>query len=1198
MTVELGDGYLSGLPEDQRDELTRVNAPGLTALREYLSSGEAVAFLGAGVSRPLYPLWDGLIGELLDAATDRLTPREVTTCRALAKDSPEAIVEIVRRGLGPGVFRETLRGILRVRTDPESGRSWTPVQELVCRCPFKAVVTTNYDPGIVDARMRVRPSASSTGFTTWEDELALDRWRTSDVFGETELPVLFAHGQHNRPDSVVLATTEYRRAYAGKLPHVLARLMDGHLVWIGFSFADQRVAAILREIGDRTGTRIDPGGAPRHVALMAWDPAGAANDPEILAHRAEIEYGAQVVLYPAPGGDHSALALLLETLTDARFPAAGDAPSPLVPARAGPPAAAPGPTAGPGGRDVSGEHDSPGEGAVPGGRDTRVGDLPGGGDTLRGHGVPDSADAPGGPGPGESGIPTTWAPEAEPVPHFTGRAEELARLDRWAADPQVALIGVTAWGGAGKTALVTHWVRQADGAARRPGIRGVFGWSFYADPSAEHWAKGLLEWARRDLDIAVIGDGRPAAAVLALLRAAPLLLVLDGLEVVQEGPAGGEFGRLLDGTLREVLSGACRLHHGSLVLLTSRFPFADLETFDGSSARMLEVPAFTPAEGAALLAATGGGWLPERERRDLVAAVDGHALAITVLAGLLAAHLPATDLTALRGELATAARTDTRVGKVLGFYADRLAEPDRYLLAAVSLFSRPVTADAVLAVAGHEAFGGRLAGWTPGIVQAAVRDRLAGLAAWHPDGTVSAHPLVHDTFRPLALPAATTAADTSLTGLPQGKVTSQADALRVTEAIELLLDAAQWQAANDLYQARCDSGQVWKHLPAARLGQRTATAFVATPARRDACATHLTPRDLGYYLVSAGLFAMTAGDMATAHDYLTQAARQVRDTGDMRDLAATLMNLADCLGLLGLVGPARQAGAEALASAIAAGDRDSVCGSHVYLGWLAGVAGDTAAAEDHFATADQICLTDHPDGDHLSSFDGIQWARWLARTGRPGPARDLTRRNADTSREKGWNAELARCHQILGGLALAAGDTVTAGTHLAAAVAAFRDGDYLTDLAETLPGLAACAQAGDLDTAERYVSEAISIAAPRGLVPALCAALTARALIRAGQSAAEGANPDHLARGRDAADAALRLATRHQLAWHELDALRACAELDRAEGRNGGWAAQADVLHKRLVPPGLDADPLATVERLVAEQKAAGEANDENEGDE
>jgi hypothetical protein len=78
-----------------------------------------------------------------------------------------------------------------------------------------------------------------------------------------------------------------------------------------------------------------------------------------------------------------------------------------------------------------------------------------------------------------------------------------------------------------------------------------------------------------------------------------------------------------------------------------------------------------------------------------------------------------------------------------------------------------------------------------------------------------------------------------------------------------------------------------------------------------------------------------------------------------------------------------------------------------------------------------------------------------------------------------------------------------------------------------------------------------------------------------------------LYQGRDAADSALRLAVRHQLAWHELDALRAHALLDQSEGIDRGWAAKADALHARLVPPGLDPDPLATVERLVAAQKAA-----------
>jgi hypothetical protein len=1127
---DLMAGCLDGLPPGRREDLARVNGPGLTALREYLASGEAVAFLGAGVSAPLYPLWDGLIGELVDAAAPRLTDKEAATCRALARESPESVVEVVRRGLGPGMYREVLRQVLRVRTDPESGRSWTPVQELVCRCAFKAVVTTNYDPGIVNARMRVRPGASATGFTTWEDELGLDRWRTRDVFGEDELPVLFAHGQHNKPDSVVLATTEYRRAYAGKLPEVLARLMDGHLVWLGFSFADQRIAAVLREIANRAGTRIDPGGAPRHVAVMAWDPDAEGNDPRVLAQRTEIEYGAQLVLYPAPGGDHSALARLLASLADDRYPPASD-----LPARAGQ--------------------------AV----------------TAAGQPVP-------GAGPT---VPVAWVPPTEPVEHFTGRADELARLDRWVADPDVALVGVTAWGGAGKTALVTRWALETDGMARRAGVRGVFGWSFYADSSAESWAHGLLEWARRDLGVSVAGSGRLGEAVLAVLRAVPVLVVLDGLEVVQEGPAGGGFGRLLDGTLREVLAGACQQPCGGLVVLTSRFPFADLEGFDGTTARMLDVPPFTLAEGSALLAVAGGGWLPEGQRRDLVAAVDGHALAIGVLAGLLAAHPPAADLAALRGELDGAARTDARVDKVLEFYAARLAEPDQYLLAAVSLFARSVAAQAVLAVAAHKAFGSRLAGWSPAMVQAAATGRLGGLVSWHPDGTISAHPLVRDRFRRLVLDAAGAAADTSLAGLPTGLVTSRADALQVVEAIELLLDAGQWQPADDLYQNRTGRPAVWRTLPAARLGQRAATAFVATPARRDACAIQLSPRRLSVYLNEVGLLAMYAGDLATAREYLPMGIRHARHDKNMQNVAAGLRNLTDCLGQLGQVGAALDTAAEALTSAQAADNREQICYSHAYLGWAAALAGDVAETERHFTAADQIEVADDPDGHHLYSLRGIQWAEWLARTGRGGPARALTARNAEICREYGWNDNLARCDRILGRLALAAGDTAAAGEHLAAAAASFRDGDYLPELAVTLADLASYAQAaGDLDAAGRHATEAITIAAARGLVPTQAAALAARARIRADQAAAD---PDLLYQGRDAADAALRLASRHQLAWHELDALRAHAVLDQAEGIDRGWAAKAQALHARLVPPGLDPDPLATVERLVADEKAAAD---------
>ena len=269
---EIAVDYLTGLPAHERAELVKVNGPGLAAVREHLGSGQAVAFLGAGVSSPLYPLWDGLIGELLDVAAARLPEKQAATCRVLARESPEEVVEIIRQQLGVASYREVLRRVLRSRVDLESGRSWTPVHELVCRCAFKAVVTTNYDPGIVDARMRVRPGVSATGFTVWDDELGLDQWRTGDVFGEAELPVLFAHGQHNRPDSVVLATTEYRRAYAGKLPQVLARLAGRAP---GVDRVQLRRPADRGNLAGGSRSHWDPGrpGGATAIAVLAWDGA-------------------------------------------------------------------------------------------------------------------------------------------------------------------------------------------------------------------------------------------------------------------------------------------------------------------------------------------------------------------------------------------------------------------------------------------------------------------------------------------------------------------------------------------------------------------------------------------------------------------------------------------------------------------------------------------------------------------------------------------------------------------------------------------------------------------------------------------------------------------------------------------------------------------------------------------------------------
>ena len=788
----------------------------------------------------------------------------------------------------------------------------------------------------------------------------MDRWRTGDVFGDEELPVLFAHGHHNQPDAMVLATTEYRRAYAGKLSGVLARMVDGwHLVWVGFSFADQRINAVLREVAEHSGTRVDPGGAPRHVAVMAWDP-DIDEDPQTLRTLAEIDYGADLILYPAPGG-----------ITRRCSGCSATSSSTPTPRHLPLPAAEPSQRPDAGARVAS---------------------------------APATAAAATSP----PALPVRWVPPVEPVEPFTGRVEELARLDRWAADPDGAAGGGDrlGWGGQDRAGdPLARPARRARGAA---GAAGGVRVELLRRPLRRALGQGAAGVGRGRVWRAAVGRGRPAAAVLALLQAVPLVLVLDGLEVTQEGPEGAQFGRLLDGTLREVLTGACQIEHRGLVVLTSRFAFADLEGFDGGPARMLDVPPFTPAEGAALLAATGAGWLAEEGRRELVEGVDGHALAVAALGGVLADRPPAEDLEQLRAELAAAATTNTRVAKVLGFYADRLSEPDRYLVAAVGLFAHPVTPDAVLTVAGHASFGGRLDGWTAQQVQAAARERLAGLLSWHPDGT-----LVGPSAGARELPAAGAGRrrgrrrrhpqrcpgeDRQPGGWAAGGGGDRAAAGRRPVA-------GRRRPLPRPHRQRRDV-EVAARGPAGAAGRVGVRGHPGPPAglRRPA-----DPNDLGFYLTAVGLCAKNAGDLVTAREYLDAAVRHYRDANDPGNLAIALRNLADCLGWLGEVEAARQAAAESATHAATIDDPVRSEYAAAFQGWVAMLAGDSRAAEEHFLAADRIEYANDPDNDHLYSLLGVWWGEFLARTGRPGPARRLTKRNREISTDQGWNEDVARC---------------------------------------------------------------------------------------------------------------------------------------------------------------------------------------------
>jgi hypothetical protein len=552
-------------------------------------------------------------------------------------------------------------------------------------------------------------------------------------------------------------------------------------------------------------------------------------------------------------------------------------------------------------------------------------------------------------------------------------------------------------------------------------------------------------------------------------------------------------------------------------------------------------------------------------------------LAISAMAKLLAQGNEPATASALQRKLGTLSRTDHKVSQVLAFYAEQLAPEQRYLMSIVSLFSRPVHTRQILVVAGHPLFDAYRETWKSYTIQAAAGGPLAGLLHRHNDGALSAHPLVRDAFRPLALGAAMIAADVTLGEAPQTTLRNSEQAQRLVEAIELCIEADQWQAADDLYRGRTLNGQAWQTLPAARLGWRAASVFVLDEARQLECRLRLGRSALSYYLNESAMLAIFAGDARAARDRLQNQIANDRQSGDPDRLIRGLCDLAGCLCRLGRPGAAAASAAEAVELAHQAADQILIADAHAVAGWAADWSGDSATAELHFLEADHAEYPDATSG-HASSQIGIWWAAFLARTDRLEAARILTKNNLRESVARDRRDDVARCHILLAQLD---GDESGDVHAFRTALAYFRDGDYLYELADALvvAGELALAE-GRVSDAAKQADEAVSIAAPRGLVPIHTAALT---LLTKTAAAGRGPRPTSgtIARARDTANAALHLACgANPLPWHELSALDAHSALDRVEGADNGWSRRAAELRNVLIPANMDRDPLNRLPRV------------------
>src|SRR6266540_2377632 len=187
---------------------------------------------------------------------------------------------------------------------------------------------------------------------------------------------------------------------------------------------------------------------------------------------------------------------------------------------------------------------------------------------------------------------------------------ELAHLCDWWRQIGKGVCALVGIGGAGKTAVVDRFLRVLPGVlppelgVRRqeslPKPRRLFVFSFYDAPNPDAFFAQLAGWLTDRMNRLQTMQPSYEQTVGLLEYAGPCLLVLDGLEKVQEdGLRGAPFGQIADSRLRGFVLRAAEGRLGEAALLiTTRFTLDDLR--DRPSLNYREIPVDRISEEACI----------------------------------------------------------------------------------------------------------------------------------------------------------------------------------------------------------------------------------------------------------------------------------------------------------------------------------------------------------------------------------------------------------------------------------------------------------------------------------------------------------------------------------------------------------------------------------------------------------------------
>lgn len=308
-------------------ETLDANWPHRDSCLELIRSGEAVAFVGAGLSTPLgYPSWGQLLEKLRREAEGlpSFNPK-----RDPDREPLEFADEIKEHFFNQGQHASYRRLIGKTFMPSLTGQNHTLSHLHLAKLPFRAIVTTNYDHCIEDALLE-----ADTRDRLLQPEVDQARKRRTDPcinikivdhdrhevsrflrsISENALKskpmVAHLHGHWKETEHIILTGKEYAAAYSSEdsLHHKLAWSLFAtrRVVFIGCSLKDPGIRRLLTTV-----TRdLWEFNEPVHFAILPLD-----RNPSSPHDATEREYGKcgiQCVFYDNQDGTFSELNRFLQ----------------------------------------------------------------------------------------------------------------------------------------------------------------------------------------------------------------------------------------------------------------------------------------------------------------------------------------------------------------------------------------------------------------------------------------------------------------------------------------------------------------------------------------------------------------------------------------------------------------------------------------------------------------------------------------------------------------------------------------------------------------------------------------------------------------------------------------------------------------------------------------------------------------------